>query len=279
MQESSYLHLKLSLALFKKPPRALSQKESAHLLKVAKRQKHMEAMILASHEAAGVVLSEAVQAARLQEIRARYPEREEFLTDLSRNGLDESELEEAIARDLRVEIVLEKIAAQVPEVSREEAWEYYQQHPAAFLRPEMRHMRHILITHQDAAQKKAARMLLETLCAQIKTKEDFAAAALKYSQCPTALQEGVIGTVKRGQLFPELEGAAFALSAGELSLPLDSPIGVHLLFCDAIFPAMSLEFEPVKERIVAHLTNERRQAYQRAWIRAQQKAAKGKGMG
>lgn len=279
MQESSYLHLKLSLALFKKPPRALSQEESAHLLKVAQRQKRMESMILGSGEAAGVVLSEAEQAAHLREIRARYSKHEEFLADLYQNGLDESDLEDAIARDLRVEAVLEKIAARVPEVTREEAREYYQQHPDAFTRPETRHMRHILVTHQDAAQKKAARMLLETLRAQIKTKEDFAAAALKHSQCPTALREGVIGSVKRGQLFPELEAAAFALLEGELSLPLESPIGVHLLFCDAIFLSMTLEFEAVKERIIAHLTNERRQACQWEWIRAQQKAVKGKRAG
>jgi peptidylprolyl isomerase/peptidyl-prolyl cis-trans isomerase C len=268
--QSPYLRLKLSLELFRKPPDALSDKESARLAEVAGRQSRIEALILGSPEAAGVVVSETTQAARLLEIRQRYPDHEAFLADLRRNGLNEARLEVAIARDLCIEAILERVAAQTPEASAAEAEMYYRQHPEAFTQPETRHMRHILMTFDDAAQKEAVRTRLEALRARIKNAEDFAAAALKHSQCPTALKEGVIGLVKRGQLFPELEAAAFALAEGELSLPLESPIGLHLLFCEAIHPETRLEFEAVRTRVIARLTEARRHASQQKWIKSRQ---------
>ncbi|MDR1935871.1 MAG: peptidylprolyl isomerase, partial [Candidatus Accumulibacter sp.] len=110
--------------------------------------------------------------------------------------------------------------------------------------------------------------LLETLRARIETAEDFAAAASKHSQCPTALEGGIIGTVKPGQLFPELDAPAFALAESELSLPLESPIGLHLLFCDAILPGTTLSFADARERIVTRLTEQRGQSRQQNWIKA-----------
>jgi peptidylprolyl isomerase/peptidyl-prolyl cis-trans isomerase C len=273
--QQPYLYLKLALELFKKSPETLSTGEASRLKKIVGRQTRIEAAILGSQEALDVVVPESVLAARFEEIRQRYPNHEEFLTDMRRNHLDARELEAAIARDLCIEAVLERVAAQTPEISETEAERYYHQHPQAFTRPEMRRIRHILITFNDAAQKKAAISLLETLRVRIETEADFAAAALKHSQCPTALEEGVIGVVKPGQLFPELEAPAFALAEGELSAPLESSIGIHLLRCDTIVPSMLMEFSEARERLISRLMEQRRQASQQDWIRRQLKREAG----
>ncbi len=263
-----YLQLKLSLELFKKAPRTLDATESARLGEVVSRQARMEAAILASPEALGVVVPEATLATRLEEIRQRYPSREEFLADMGQNGLSEPELEQALARDLRIEAVLERVSAQAPSPSDVEAEIYYRLHPQAFNRPEMRRIRHILITFDDEAQKLKATELLEALRPQLKTEQDFGAAALKHSQCPTAMEQGLIGTVKAGQLFPELDPQAFSLAEGEVSPPLESPVGLHLLRCDSILAGETLDFPEVRERIIALLLEQRRQTCQRTWIKA-----------
>ncbi|MDR0703292.1 MAG: nitrogen fixation protein NifZ [Azoarcus sp.] len=151
-----------------------------------------------------------------------------------------------------------------PEISEEAAESYYRQHPRAFIRPEARRLRHILMTYDDAAQKERVTAQLEALRTGIATAEDFAAAALKYSQCPTALREGLIGAVRRGQLFPELEAPAFALAEGEISSPQESPVGLHLLFCDAVLPATTVSFADARARIIAHLTEKRGMRIQEA---------------
>jgi len=262
-----YLELKLSWELFKKAPETLSEPERHRLSEVASKQDSIEQRILASTEAANVMVPAATLATRIEEVRKRYPSAEEFLQDLERIGLDESLLAEAVERDLRVESVLEKIAADTAPISIVEAEIYYRLHPEAFDRPEARRLRHILITFNNPKEKEKARIQLEALRQTVGNPEKFAAAALRHSQCPTAMEGGQLGVVKRLQLYVELEPAAFALAEGEISEVLESPIGLHILRCDEILPSGMLPFAEVSQRIVERLTDKRRREAQRDWIK------------
>lgn len=265
---AAYLELKLSWELFKKAPDALSSPERSRLDRVAVRQTAMEGRILASLEAAAVVVPTATVAARLAEIRQRYGSGQEFRRDLEHLGLDDDGLAEAVTRDLRVEAVLEKVASMAPAVTVVEAEIFYRLNPRAFERPEARRLRHILLTFHTPPEKAAARRQLEKLQGTLSTAEAFAAAALRHSQCPTALQEGLLGVVTRGRLYPDLEPAAFALAEGEVSAIVESPMGLHLIRCDQVFEAGKMEFALVRERIVEKLAEQRRQQAQREWITA-----------
>ena len=267
MMLSAYLELKLSWELFQKAPETLSEPERNRVGEVARKQDSLEQRILASDEAAQVFVPAATLATRLDEIRQRYQNGDELSHDLERLGLNEAELEKAVERDLRVEAVLEKVAASVPAVSAVDAEIYYRLHPDAFDRPEARRLRHILITFDSAEEKAKARKNLETLRCTVKNGEKFGEAALRHSQCPTSMEDGKLGVVKRNQLYAELEPAAFALKEGEISAVLESPIGLHILFCDEILPSGMLPFAEVSERIVERLTDKRRRDAQREWIK------------
>ncbi len=264
---SAYLELKLSWELFQKAPETLSEPERSRISEVARKQDSLEQRILASDEAAHVFVPAATLATRLDEIRQRYQNGDELSHDLERIGLNEAELEKAVERDLRVEAVLEKVAASVPAVSEVDAEIYYRLHPDAFDRPEARRLRHILITFDNAQDKAKAHKTLETLRCTVKNGEKFGEAALRHSQCPTATEGGQLGVVKRNQLYTELEPAAFALHEGEISAVLESPIGLHILFCDEILPFGMLPFAEVCARIVERLTDKRRRDAQREWIK------------
>lgn len=139
-----------------------------------------------------------------------------------------------------------------------EAEIFYRLNPERFTRPERRTVRQILITYNTAAERAATVQLLDALSAQLRAGADFAALALRHSQCPTALEGGLVGSVPRGQLFPQLDAALFALQAGALSAIVETEIGLHLLRCDAILPPDTIPFELVRERIVAALDKARR---------------------
>ena len=269
MQQLGYLALKLSWELFQKAPDALSEPERHRLDDVARKQNGIEQRILSSAEAANVIVPAATLAARIAEIRQRYGSADDFGQDLERSKLAMADLEQAVERDLRVEAVLEKIASDVPPVSLVDAEIYYRMHPEAFDRPEARRLRHILITFNNDREKEKALLTLEGLRATLKTPEAFAAAALRHSQCPTAMEGGMLGVVKRDQLYAALEPAAFALKAGNISTVLESPIGLHIIRCDEILPSGMLPFSEVSKRIVERLTEKRRSEAQRAWIKAQ----------
>ena len=263
-----YLELKLSWELFKKGPEALSEPERDKLGTVASRQDILEQRILGSSAAGNVMVPAATLENRIDEIRKRYSNPDEFQQDLARSGLDESSLESAVERDLRIEAVLEKVASAAAPVSLIDAEIYYRLHPEAFDRPEARRLRHILITYNNPKEKAKSAATLESLRSTLKNAEKFGEAALRHSQCPTAMDGGQLGTVKRQQLYPELEPAAFTLREGEISTVLESPIGLHILRCDEIFPSGLLPFEEVSGKIIERLGDKRRREAQRDWIKS-----------
>lgn len=71
-------------------------------------------------------------------MRGRYPSREAYLHDLAANGLDEAEFAAALARELKVEATLEKVASRAAQVSDIDVELYYHYHPEQFRRPETR---------------------------------------------------------------------------------------------------------------------------------------------
>ncbi|WP_295006207.1 nitrogen fixation protein NifM [uncultured Dechloromonas sp.] len=269
MQADGYLALKLSWELFRKGPDALSEPERHRLDDVARKQDGIEQRILGSAEAARVVVPAATLAARIAEIRQRYPSADEFALDLEHSRLTMADLEAAVERDLRIEAVLDKVASTVPAVSLVDAEIYYRLHPEAFERPEARRLRHILLTFDNDREKEKALLTLQGLRKTLKGSERFADAALRHSQCPTAMDGGMLGTVRRQQLYAALEPAAFALKVDEISAVLESPIGLHIIRCDEILPDGRLPFAEVGEKIVERLTDKRRREAQRDWIKAQ----------
>jgi peptidylprolyl isomerase/peptidyl-prolyl cis-trans isomerase C len=226
----------------------------------------LEAKILSSPEAAQAVVTPAAVAARLAEIRARYTDEESFTADLRGIGLDRPGLEAEIARDLRIEGVLDHVTSSAPPATEVEAEIFYQVHHGRFAQPEKRTLRHILVTFANDAEKQAALALLNDLRKRIANADDFGDCAMRHSHCPTALEGGVLGTLPRGKLYAELDDVAFALSVGELSAPVETTVGLHLLRCDEIRPAITPAFDDVRQRILDRLNDARRNSALREWI-------------
>jgi hypothetical protein len=87
-------------------------------------------------------------------------------------------------------------------------------------------------------------------------KLSFAEAAQKYSQSPSARAGGALAWISRHEPMPEFFGqAAFRLEAGEISPPIASPLGVHLIQCIEIEPGKKT-WEDVRDDVRKSLTEE-----------------------
>ena len=137
---------------------------------------------------------------------------------------------------------------------------FYRLNPERFTRPERRTVRHILITFDTPEERLQVARQLEELTLRLRAGADFADLALRHSQCPTALEGGLVGSVPRGQLFPQLDDALFDMRAGEISAVVETEVGLHLLRCDAILPPDAIPFANVRDRIVAALNANRQKA-------------------
>jgi peptidyl-prolyl cis-trans isomerase C len=86
-----------------------------------------------------------------------------------------------------------------------------------------------------ATQVRASHLLVETeaealaLRTEIEGGVAFADVAQRVSQCPSGRNGGDLGFFGPGQMVPEFDKAAFTLPVGELSQPLQTQFGWHLL--------------------------------------------------
>jgi nitrogen fixation protein NifM len=270
-QAVAYLELKAAQNLFGKPPAALEAGERARVQRVAAKQYGLEARVLAAPEARDATVPSASLAAALHEVKKRYADAADFHADLLHNGLDEAGFTDALERELRVEAVLEKVGTRAARVSDIDVELYYQYHADQFRRPETRHARHILVTVNEALPDNArpvAQSRIEAIAARLaRDPERFAEQAMKHSECPTALQGGVLGEVPCGQLYPELDAALFSMREGDLSKILESPMGLHLLRCDGITPAAVPGLKAAHGPIRTLLEQRRKRVCQQAWVK------------
>jgi len=267
----AYLALKAAQKLYGKAPVALQADESKRVQTMAQKQHQLETRVLATPEARDVMVPPATIAAAMQEIRGRYPNADDFASDLAQNGLDETSFAAALEREMKVEAILEKVGTRAESVSDTDVDLYYQYHPEQFRRPETRLVRHILITINETIAentREAAHRRMDEIAARLaKEPQRFEEQALKHSECPTALDGGKLGDLPRGKLFPELDEALFGLKAGEVSGVLESELGLHVLRCDTITEAGVLGFAQAKPHIRKVLEQKRKRATQQAWVK------------
>ncbi|MEN3112300.1 nitrogen fixation protein NifM [Uliginosibacterium paludis] len=268
---SPYLMLKHARVMFDTTPERLDAAQRMKLDQVVARQHKIEARILGSRQSTHVKVSAEAIESRLAEIGSRFSSEAEFVLDLARHGLSLQGMRAEIERELRIDGVLEMVSARIPPVSNLETELFYRLHFDRFQTPERRTLRHILLTFSDAAdrtEREVVRARLEAIRALLERAPDrFAEQALRHSECPTAMQGGMLGQVARGKLFPALETAAFDMRAGMLSSIVESPMGFHLLRCENVQAAGRVPFATVRERIREQMIEARRENRQRAWIR------------
>jgi peptidyl-prolyl cis-trans isomerase C len=267
----AYLVLKAALTLYGKGPTALGKPELERVTRVANQQFGLESRVLASEEARDVVVPEATLRAAMAEIGGRYENEAALQNDLANHGLTPDAYAAALERELKVEGVLEIVGGRAAAVSDIDVELYYRYHPEQFQRPESRVARHILVTiNEDLPEntRAAARSRIDAIAVRlVKDATRFDEQALKHSECPTALQGGLLGEVKRGQLYAALETALFDLDPMRLSGVVESPIGFHLIRCDKIIASGMLPLVRVRDAIREQISSRRKRICQSAWLK------------
>jgi parvulin-like peptidyl-prolyl isomerase len=153
---------------------------------------------------------------------------------LERRGLDETQLRDQLAWEISWSRFLEQQATD------ENLQRYFDQHRDQFDGRKIRAAHILLRVEADASQQQIQQAIdrAQQLRQQIVAGQlDFAAAAARFSQAPTAADGGEIGLIGRQGPMPEaFSAAAFDLDVGQLSPPVVTTFGVHLIQCIEIIP-------------------------------------------
>jgi len=265
-----YSLLRTSLEKFEKNPNELSVDNLKAVLTQVEKEHQIQAKILSSDEARGIILTDEAVDRTYQEISARYENQEDFAQDLSKNNLNEQQLKSSLLRELQVETVLERVTSRSAEVTDVDVMIYYHMHMKQMKKPETRKSRHILVTvneeiadnNRDATYQRISE-ILEKLR---KKPKKFADYAMKYSECPTALKGGELGNVTQGLLYPELDKVLFKLGEKQLSPIVESPMGFHILYCDEIQKPEMLSIAEATPSIRNLLEERRKKICQQTWL-------------
>lgn len=142
-------------------------------------------------------------------------------------------------------------------VSETDVRALYEERLETLRTPERRALRHILLAVPADADAGAVAEQRERALAvrqRIVAGEDFAEVATEVSEDRVSAQRGgELGSIERGLLDPSLDDVAFALAVGELSEPVRSRFGYHLVEVTAIVPSAVPSFEEVAEDLRAEL--------------------------
>jgi len=149
-----------------------------------------------------------------------------------------------------VEISLGQLSAKIS-VSEEQLKAYYDDQksktPERFTQSEQRRVRHILLAVNDPKDDAAAKAKAEAILKRAQGGEDFAKLAQENSQDPSsAAQGGDLGFSERKVFVPEFADAAFGMKEGEITGPVKTRFGYHILKLDAIQPATVKTFEQAR---------------------------------
>lgn len=145
--------------------------------------------------------------------------------------------------------------------SDEDLRKRYEEEKQRFVQPEQRLVSHILINvpaNATPAQQKAALAKAEKIDAEA-NPSDFAKLAKADSQdLGSKRQGGDLGWLEKGVTNPAFDSAMFALKKGEISKPILSPDGYHIIWLRDIRSGESKPFEQVRAQLVKEATSAER---------------------
>jgi peptidyl-prolyl cis-trans isomerase C len=139
------------------------------------------------------------------------------------------------------------------QLAEAQARNVYNANPARFEHLDQVHVRHILIAGAEPESQAKA----EELLAQLKKGADFAELAKENSADKgSGAKGGDLGFFEPGRMVPEFDKVAFALKTpGELSEPVKTQFGYHILRLEERRPAGVKPYSEVREQLLTEVRN------------------------
>lgn len=184
-----------------------------------------------------ITVSDAEVDQRENQIKANFPTGS-WDEMLKARGLTETDVRSA----LREQIILDKALAKDVTITPAQIKKYFDQNHATFDKPEQVSARHILVPNLAMAN------MVE---AKLKAGGNFADLAKQYSTDPgSKAKGGDLGEFKRGQMVPAFDKYAFSAPIGQISPPIKSPFGYHIIQVESRTPGQKATLASATPQIV-----------------------------
>jgi len=181
---------------------------------------------------------------------------EKLAAALQQQGLTPETYKIQVKKEIqRSQLLARNVRSQV-NVTPEDVQKFYDEHKNQFSEADAVTVRHIFFAIPQEGGQPAMQALGEKAkraYGRLQGGEPFENVARSMSEGPDASQGGLLGTLKKGEMRPELEQIAFSLREGQYSQPVQSPYGLHILYVEERKAGTAVPLETVQEQIKERL--------------------------
>lgn len=220
-------------------------------------------------EKLGIQVKDTQIAKKVDQVRKQYfsDNQAKFVQGLKAQGYTEATLREELRSQLLTEGIYDKVTA-AAKVTDADVNSYYAKNKANYSVPESRAVRHILVKTKAEADR---------IRAELVSGGDFAALAKANSLDPGSKDQGGKLTVSKGQTVPPFDKAAFSLETNEVSQPVKTQFGYHIIQPLAAVKAGSVTpLSQVQDQIRTQLVSQKKNDAVNDWVAKVEKEYKGK---
>jgi peptidyl-prolyl cis-trans isomerase SurA len=191
---------------------------------------------------------------RLDAIRQQYklPTMEALEAEVTKSGQDFEDFKGQLRDQLLTQELIRKEVGSKIIVSHEDIVKYYDEHKSEFVRPETVVLRELFVSTEGKpeadipALRKKADGLRDRI---LNNGEDFGVMAKRYSDSPTAQQEGDLGVFQRSQLDAKIAEKVFALNRSQMTEVMETKTGFEILQVRERYEAGEQPLEKVEPEI------------------------------
>jgi peptidyl-prolyl cis-trans isomerase C len=170
-------------------------------------------------------------------VDSKIEETAEFQNEMAR-------MKEVILTQVNVNTTMKGIGIVETEIE-----EYFNANKSKYDLPDSTNTSHILVDSEDLINDIHAKLM--------KNEIEFTDAAKEHSKCPSNQKGGELGMFPRGQMVPEYEAVAFDMEIGEVSKPVKTQFGYHIIKLNAKEEAIEAKFEDVKTQVANELRSQK----------------------
>ena len=216
----------------------------------------------------GVKITKAQLDAYINKIVKAYGGIAKVNQTLTSQGMTMADLRDQEETTMLGNAVVKKVAARTP-VTDAQVLAYFNANKAQFAVTASRVTRHVLVKTQSLALKVRALLVADPSDANWKK------VAAKYSiDTGSKKSGGSLGAITKGQMVAQFEKAAFSLKLNQISQPVKSQFGYHIIEVTKITAAKSAKFADVKSKVKQTLQNQLQSKTWASWLNNIQKKTK-----
>jgi len=218
-------------------------------------------LVAQAAEEAGIEADPAEVDKQVQELRDVFDNDDQFRMKLEADGYTEESYRRHIARMIAAKIFLDRVRADASDVRDADVEKFYDENEDRLTLPEQVRVRHILLTWKPMGtqdDRAAIRQQMQPILERARAGEDFAALAREFSEdSGTKAYGGDTGLFPRGSMVGPFEAVAFSLDEGEISDPVDTVYGVHIIKLEERQAPRLLPLDEVREQLRDYVREEK----------------------